>query len=56
MDRLVAIRRAWDRYIVPPGTSIRASPIPPWFVMPPPPANRDWAVCLQTLDGAMQNT
>ncbi|KAI9595619.1 hypothetical protein BDF19DRAFT_441043 [Syncephalis fuscata] len=44
---LVAIRRGWDQYIVEPGSSVRASQVPPYWVMAPPPTNRKWAACLR---------
>ncbi|CAG8561519.1 7559_t:CDS:2 [Paraglomus brasilianum] len=46
IDCLVAVRRQWDAYLVPPSAP-GASRIPPTFVMPAPPANYIWASCLQ---------
>ncbi|KAL3672812.1 hypothetical protein V7S43_002101 [Phytophthora oleae] len=43
IDTLIAVRRAWDAYIVFPQT-VGASTIPPHFVPPPPTPTAQWAV------------
>ncbi|CAH0480101.1 unnamed protein product [Peronospora belbahrii] len=43
MDALIAVRRAWDAFIVLPQTP-GASAIPPHFVPPPPAPSIQWAV------------
>ncbi|KAE9052259.1 hypothetical protein PR003_g847 [Phytophthora rubi] len=43
IDKLIAVRRAWDSYIVYPQTP-GASTIPPHFVPPPPAPSPQWAI------------